>query len=121
MVSGLIGGSLPTSRGRKVEAGEKSSATFYFQVIHPEAMNAGLFAKGRNQQENLKAVLEDVLGYGNSDTCIFPGQIEANAAKVSTKAGGLLFSAAEIAGFNEIAAECGMEAWDISNLKTTVA
>ena len=118
LVGGLIGGSLPTMRGRKVDGGEKASTNFYFQVIHPDAMNAGLFAKGRSQQENLKAVLEDVLGHGNSDTCIFPGQIEANAAKVSTEAGGLLFSAAEIAGFNEIAAECGLEAWDVSKFKT---
>jgi L-2-hydroxycarboxylate dehydrogenase (NAD+) len=48
----LIGGSLPTIRGRDVDAGEKSSTNFYFQVIHPDAINAGLFAKGRSQQEN---------------------------------------------------------------------
>ena len=117
LVGGLIGGSLPTARGRKVADDEKSSTNFYFQVIHPEALNAGLFAKGRTQQENLKVVLEDVLGHGNSDTCIFPGQIEANAAKTSTAAGGLLFSAAEIAGFNEINAECGLAAWDVGSLK----
>lgn len=117
LVGGLIGGSTPTLRGKKVPAGEKSSTNFYFQVIHPEAMDAGLFAHGRTQSENLKVVLEDVLGHGNSDTCIFPGQIEANAAKASEAAGGLLFSAAEVAGFNEIAAECGSPAWDIESLK----
>jgi L-2-hydroxycarboxylate dehydrogenase (NAD+) len=117
LVGGLIGGSTPTLRGKKVPAGEKSSTNFYFQVIHPEAMDAGLFAHGRTQNENLKVVLEDVLGHGNSDTCIFPGQIEANAAKASEAAGGLLFSAAEVAGFNEIAAECGSPAWDIKSLK----
>ena len=44
VVGALIGGSLPTIRGRQVEQGEKSSTNFYSQVIHPEAMNAGLFA-----------------------------------------------------------------------------
>lgn len=116
LVGGLIGGSTPTLRGKKVSAGEKSSTNFYFQVIHPEAMSAGLFAHGRTQNENLKVVLEDVLGHGNNETCIYPGQIEAHAAKASEAAGGLLFSAAEVAGFNEIAAECGRTAWDIASL-----
>ena len=113
---GLIGGSLPTLRGRKLEAeGEKNTPVFYFQIIHPDAISGGAFAKGRNQIQNLKAVLEDILGHGN-DNAMLPGQIEAAARKRSDEAGGLLFTAAEVAEFNEINTELGLPAWDISKL-----
>ena len=120
LVSALIGGSLPTLRGTVVEADEKSSTSFFFQVIHPEAFNAGRFAKGRSQQENLKAVLEDILGHGNQ-ACLLPGQIEAEAAKRTRAAGGLLFSKVEIDSFNEIAVECGQPEWQFDKLRTFVA
>ena len=102
LVAALIGGSVPTLRGRPVPEGEKSSAAFYFQVIHPDALNAGLFAGGRTQMENLKVVMDDILGHGN-ENCLWPGQIEAEAAKDTSAAGGLLFSAAELDSFDEIA------------------
>ena len=116
LVGALIGGSLPTIRGRQVEKGEKSSTNFYFQVIHPKAMGAGLFASGRSQSDNLKAVLGDILGHGN-EGCLLPGQIEHQAAEKTKQAGGLLFSSAEIDSFNELAAECGQSTWDKSKLK----
>jgi L-2-hydroxycarboxylate dehydrogenase (NAD+) len=106
LVAAFIGGSTPTLRGRPVKTGEKSSAAFYFQVIHPDAMNAGLFAEGRTQAENLQAVLDDILGHGNED-CLLPGQIEAEAAARTAAAGGLLFTSAEIESLNKLAAECG--------------
>lgn len=106
LVAALIGGSLPTLRGRPVPEGEKSSAAFYFQVIHPDAMGSGLFAKERTQSENLKVVLDDILGHGN-ENCLLPGQIEAEAAAKSAAAGGLLFTSAEIESFNELASESG--------------
>jgi L-2-hydroxycarboxylate dehydrogenase (NAD+) len=112
MLAGLIGGSLPTIRGRKLEESrEKNTASFYFQVIHPEALNNNDFAKGRSQAENLEAVVRDILGHGN-ENCMLPGQIEAEAAKLSAEHGGLLFTAAEIESFNEIARECGEKEWD---------
>lgn len=114
---GLIGGSLPTIRGRKSDApGEKNTPVFYFQVIHPDALSGGNFACGRNQIENLRAVLEDILGHGN-ENAMLPGQIEANARKRSDEAGGLLFTPAEVAEFNEIAAELGQSGWDPATLK----
>lgn len=119
IVGALIGGSLPTIRGRAEQAlaaSEKASTNFYFQVIHPDAMSSGLFAKGRSQSENLAAVLDDILGHGN-DSCLLPGQIEADAAKRTEAAGGLLFSEAEIHSFNEIARECGQPEWDLNSLK----
>jgi len=113
LVAALIGGSLPTLRSRPEQAGagEKTTPSFFFQVIHPEAMSAGAFACGRNQASNVKAVIEDVLGHGNSPPdgkCILPGQIEHNAAVRSEKAGGLIFTDAEIAAFVEIAKDCGL-------------
>ena len=111
MVAALIGGSLPTLRSRPIPDGEKRTCCFYFSVIHPDALGSGLFARGRSQQENLKAVLADVFGHGN-EGCTLPGQPEARAAAASDAAGGLLFSAAEISEFNAIAKECGQPPWD---------
>ncbi len=117
VIAALIGGSLPTLRGLPAPDGEKRTSAFYFQVIHPEAISSGLFAKGRSQQENLKAVLKDVFSHGN-ETATLPGQIEAGAAAHSEKAGGLLFSTAEIEAFNEIARECGRAEFDVASLAT---
>jgi L-2-hydroxycarboxylate dehydrogenase (NAD+) len=80
-------------------------------VIHPDALGSGLFARGRSQQENLKAVLADVFGHGN-EGCTLPGQPEARAAAASDAAGGLLFSAAEITEFNALARECREPEWN---------
>jgi L-2-hydroxycarboxylate dehydrogenase (NAD+) len=106
---GLIGGSLPTLRGRAAlaPAAEKTTAAFYFQVIHPDALSGGNFAEGRSQMENLAEVLRDVFGHGNED-CVLPGKPEAEARQRSDAAGGLHFTAAEIAEFNEIAEGLGL-------------
>jgi L-2-hydroxycarboxylate dehydrogenase (NAD+) len=69
------------------------------------------FAKGRSQADNVKAVLTDILGHGN-EKCMLPGQLEAEAAKRSEKAGGLLFSKAEVEALNEIAHEAGLQPLD---------
>lgn len=117
IVSAFIGGSIPTIRNRPErtsEKGEKTGAVFYFQVIHPDALSSGTFAMGRDQAANVKAVIENILGPGNED-CLLPGQIEANAASDTEKAGGLLFNKSEIGAFNEIAAECGLSPWDASD------
>ena len=111
LVAALIGGSLPTLRSRPELAAqakggkEKTSPNFFFQVIHPDALNCGAFAAGRNQASNVKAVLDDLMGHGNRDTgrCILPGELEHNAAKASEAAGGLLFTEAEVAEFKQIA------------------
>lgn len=119
IVGGFIGGSLPTIRNRwqNVAEGDKGTCAFYFQVIHPDAINGGAFAHGRDQKANVKAVIDDVLGHGN-EKCMLPGQIEATWAKHSAAAGGLLFSKAEVEGFNELAAECGQPVWDLAAFKT---
>ena len=83
----------------------------YFQVIHPDALSGGAFAKGRSQAENVKAVIDDILGHGN-ENCLLPGQIEARSAAKSKENGGLLFSEAELDAFDEIAEECGAQKWD---------
>ena len=123
LVAALVGGSLPTLRSRpeRVEAegksNEKTTPAFFFQVIHPEAMSGGAFAAGRNQADNIKAVLDDILGHGN-ESCLLPGQIEHAAAERTRAAGGLLFSAAELDALNEIAAEAGAPLLDRTTLKT---
>lgn len=119
IVGGFIGGSLPTIRNRwdQVTPGEKGTCAFFFQVINPDAMNAGAFAKGRDQKANVKAVIEDVLGHGNEKSML-PGQLEASFAKHTANAGGLLFTAAEIAAFNELAAEACQPLWDVASFKT---
>jgi LDH2 family malate/lactate/ureidoglycolate dehydrogenase len=113
IVGAFIGGSLPTIRNRWADDGDKHTCAFFFQVIHPDAVNAGAFAKGRDQKGNVKAVIADILGHGN-ERCMLPGQLEAEFARKTAAAGGLLFSAAEIAAFNELAAECGQPAWELS-------
>lgn len=109
LVAGFIGGSLPTIRSRpeKAGVGEKTSPNFFFQVIHPDAMSCGAFARGRTQSQNVKAVIEDILGHGN-EKCMLPGQIEHEAAVKSAKANGLIFTEAEINEFVKIAREVGV-------------
>ena len=117
LLAALIGGSLPTIRGKHTEDNEKHTTAFFFQAIHPEAMSSGAFAKGRSQQENIKAIIQDILGHGN-EACLLPGQPEAEAARLTAKHGGLLFTKAEIEAFNEIASECGQPKWDSAQFKT---
>jgi len=121
IVGALIGGSLPTLRNRwDREQAEKHTCAFFFQVIHPEAVSGGEFARGRGQAGNVKAVIEDILGHGN-EKCLLPGQIEADWARKSAAAGGLLFTQAEVEAFNELADEAGCPRWDPSAHKTIVA
>jgi L-2-hydroxycarboxylate dehydrogenase (NAD+) len=116
IMAGFIGGSTPTLRSRWADDGDKHTCAFYFQVIHPDAINGNNFAGGKSQAENIKTVLEDILGHGN-DNCLLPGQMESEAAKRSDANGGLLFTQAEISEFNEIATQCGQPTWDLEKLK----
>jgi len=126
VMGGMIGGGLPTLRGggahpdiksKPFPAGEKRTSSFYFQVIHPDAISTGLFSNGRNFNENIKAVIDDILGHGN-ENCMLPGQPEAQNAAHTAKAGGLLFSTAEVEALNEIADEAGTQRFDIAALGT---
>ncbi len=109
LVAAYIGGSLPVLRSRWTQgaADEKHTPAFFFQVIHPEAMNCGDFAQKRTQNQNVKAVLDDILGHGN-ENCLLPGQVEARSAALSEKFGGLLFTEAEMKEFAHIAAEASV-------------
>ncbi len=106
LIAAYTGGSLPTLRSRwsSGPADEKHTPCFFFQCIHPDAMECGDFARGRTQAQNVKAVIEDVIGHGN-ERCKLPGQIEAEAAALSRQHGGLLFTPAEIDAFAAIAVE----------------
>lgn len=49
---------------------------------------------------------------------LLPGQPEAQAAALSAKHGGLLFTKAELDAFNEISKECGAKPWEIGTFKS---
>lgn len=117
LMGAYIGGSLPTIRNRGRDPGDKYTCNFFFQVIHPEAISSGHFAKGRSQAQNVRAVIEDVLGHGN-EKAMLPGQLEAEWAKRTAQAGGLLFTPAEIEAFNELAREAGEPVWSAAEFKT---
>ncbi len=109
ITAAYIGGSLPLHRGRKVPSDdEKNTTSFFFQIIHPDALSGRDFAQGRTQSENIKEVLGNILTEGN-EKAILPGYFEAEAAKRSEAAGGLLFSDAELAELNDIAKELGRD------------
>ena len=59
-------------------------------------------------KSNIKLILEDILGHGNS-SCLLPGQLEHQSALACDRAGGLIFSSADI---NELAQELGQESID---------
>lgn len=116
LVAGFIGGSLPTLRSRWADDGEKHAPCFHFQVIHPDALNAGAFSQNRDQSGNVKAVLEDILGHGN-EGCLLPGQMEAEFASRCAANGGLLFTEKEILAFNELAGECDAPLWQLNQFQ----
>jgi L-2-hydroxycarboxylate dehydrogenase (NAD+) len=108
-LAALIGGSLPTLRCRPQVSpkGAKTTPSFFFQVIHPRALDCGVFAGGRTQSDNVRAVIQDILGHGNQK-CLLPGQLEHEAGQRSAKAGGLIFTQAEVAELACIALDAGV-------------
>ena len=107
LFAAVAGGSLPTLRGRaNPPEGEKTTTCFYFQVIHPDALAGANFASGRDMAANVAAVITDILGHGN-EGCMLPGGPEHRGLQRTEKAGGLLFTAKELAEFAELARECG--------------
>jgi L-2-hydroxycarboxylate dehydrogenase (NAD+) len=118
LYAAFIGGSLPEIRGTsRGGADEKRASTFFFQVIHPEAVRGNNFAKGRTQMENVKAALHDILGHGN-EKCLLPGQPEARAGELSKKHGGLLFTAAELEELSHIATSLNQPPWRTTDFKS---
>jgi len=107
LVAAFIGGSLPTLRSRWSQGApdEKRTPAFFFQAIKPEALDCGSFAQKRTQAVNVRAVIEDILGHGNSPGTMLPGQLEHEAFLRSQKVGGLIFTDAEVAEFDKLAKE----------------
>jgi LDH2 family malate/lactate/ureidoglycolate dehydrogenase len=64
----------------------------------------------------VKAVLEDILGHGNTPGVMLPGELEHKAAQRSQKAGGLIFSDVEVAELGKLAKE-GRVKFDPAALK----
>jgi LDH2 family malate/lactate/ureidoglycolate dehydrogenase len=109
LMAAYTGGSLPVVRGKRENGpkGEKHTSCFFFQCIKAEALDCGDFALGRSQAQNVTAVLADILGHGN-EKCMLPGQPEAEAAALSRKHGGLLFTAAEMDALGTIAEQANV-------------
>ena len=107
LLAAYTGGSLPTLRSRwqSGAADEKHTPNFYFQAIRPDALDCGEFAQKRTQKQNVNAVIQDILGHGNTPGTLLPGQLEHQAYERSQKAGGLLFTDAEIAEFEKLSKE----------------
>jgi LDH2 family malate/lactate/ureidoglycolate dehydrogenase len=122
LLAAFTGSGIPSLRGKWSEGppDEKHTPHFFFQCIKPEALDCGNFPASRNQQSNVKVVIKDILGHGN-DRVMLPGQLEAQAAALTHRHGGLLFTRAEIEAFNDIARECGAPPWDPAQFKTVTA
>jgi LDH2 family malate/lactate/ureidoglycolate dehydrogenase len=118
LVGAFIGGSLPTLRSRWTQGppDEKRTPSFFFQAIKPEALDCGNFAQTRTQAVNVRAVIEDILGHGNTPGTMLPGQLEHEAFLRSEKAGGLIFTDAEISEFDKLADEARVR-FNPKNLK----
>ena len=101
LYSAYTGGFLPTLRGKKHQ--QKSSCTFFFQVIHPEALGGKDFVGG-DYRSNVRSVVEDILSHGN-EGCLLPGEMEYKAGKRSEELGGLIFGEEEFQELNELAEE----------------
>ena len=117
LYAAFIGGGLPSFRGTaNGDPKEKRGSTFFFQCIHPEALQSRDYAFGRSQAENVRACLQDILGPGN-EKCLLPGELEAKAAILTDAHGGLLFTKAEIESFAHITDELGEPAWKPEDFK----
>ena len=78
----------------------------FFQVIHPEALT-GRQRTMERVQNNIQLIVEDILGHGNSD-CLLPGQLEYQSKSNCDRAGGLIFSSADIHELNKLAQQLGL-------------
>lgn len=108
LIAGFIGGGLPTTRGKfDSEDDLNHSPCLFFQAIHPDAL-FGNQLKRTGVKNNIKLILEDILGHGNS-SCLLPGQLEHQSALACDRAGGLIFSLSDINALNELAKELGVE------------
>jgi ureidoglycolate dehydrogenase (NAD+) len=120
LYAAFTGGGLPQIRGTALgDPKEKRASTFFFQVIHPDAIKGNDFALGRTQMQNVKAIIADILGHGN-EKCLLPGQPEANWGVLSKKHNGLLFTAAEVGELNHLAKECGETPWNLPDFKNVI-
>jgi L-2-hydroxycarboxylate dehydrogenase (NAD+) len=108
LIAAMIGGYLPSLRGRPTAGGEKNTPCFHFMAIHPEAVSARDYFGGRSMDENMRLVLEDILRKGNEGARV-PGANAARWCERSRAAGGLLFSASEVKALNDLAREAGVE------------
>ena len=70
----------------------------------------------RDKIKVLESRTMDMIRHGN-ENAMLPGQLEAKARQQSDANGGLLFTAAELAEFNEINRELGRAEWNPETMK----
>lgn len=114
LYAAYLGGFLPTLRGRAAPHGV---ATFFFQAIRPDAIASDRFRNDKERDENVKAVIDNILGHGN-DGAMLPGALEARAATESEVAGGLLFTRAEVVELAKVLSEAGICELHVDSLRT---
>ncbi len=112
----MIGAYLPKLRGRPSPSGQKNTCCFHFMAIHPEAISSGNFEGGQTMDQNIRAILQNILT-GN-DGARIPGASAARWRQRSRSAGGLLFNPSELSALNELAKNAGVTPVDHSELST---
>ena len=108
LFASVIGGWLPTLRGRFAADNVKRSACAFFMAIHPGALSSGDYEGGGDIESNMARVLQDVMGHGNEEAgAIYPGQIEAMWFRMNRMNGGLLLTRSEVDALGAVAGQCG--------------
>lgn len=108
LFAATIGGFKPTLRGKPSADGEKTCSCFYFMAIHPEALAGDSYSSGRSMDENLRLVIENIIGAPGNENARIPGAKSARWRQQCATAGGLLLTRSEIDAFNQLAQEAGV-------------
>ena len=80
-------------------------------------MKGNDYVKGRSQIQNVKAIIEDMLGHGN-EKCLLPGQPEARWGGFQKNTAACCSPQAEIEELNHLAHEVGEPAWNLAEFKS---
>jgi ureidoglycolate dehydrogenase (NAD+) len=108
----LIGGSLPTIRGRDPVPGAKQTPMLLFPGHPPRSPLRRSLRRRPLSSRKRQSRPHDILSHGN-EHCLLPGELEARWAQKCARNGGLLFSRHEIRQLNQIALGCGEPTWEL--------
>lgn len=98
LMAGFMGGPVPSKRCR-----EPQNATGLFLMAwHPDAMSYGCFPSCLGRDERLADIIADIRSRRNNGV-IIPGEFEERSIQHTEKAGGLLFTPAEVDALAQMA------------------